>query len=163
MRQGSITSNPDHTWANYQASVRCTSGKSFPGQYYDSESGLHYNYFRDYDPSTGRYVESDPIGLRGGFNTYSYVSNNPLAMIDTLGLASNCVACAYDCNFIYKNDNKDLSDIFKKETSNCGLGADMLCAAAASIGVLVEKRIILKDFENCLEDCANDECDPCQN
>ncbi|MDF5946520.1 RHS repeat-associated core domain-containing protein [Pseudomonas aeruginosa] len=34
----------------------------FPGQFYDAESGLHYNYFRDYDPETGRYVESDPIG-----------------------------------------------------------------------------------------------------
>ena len=54
----------------------------FPGQYYDPETILHYNYFRDYDPTTGRYIESDPIGLEGGVNTYAYGEGNPLKNID---------------------------------------------------------------------------------
>ena len=59
----------------------------FPGQYYDAETGLNYNYQRDYESSTGRYAESDPIGLDGGDNTYFYVDGNPLNGIDPTELA----------------------------------------------------------------------------
>ena len=62
----------------------------FPGQYYDSETGHNYNYKRDYDPSTARYIESDPIGLKGGVNTFTYVGDNPLTRTDRLGLAWSC-------------------------------------------------------------------------
>ena len=58
----------------------------FPGQYADSETGLNHNYFRDYDPSTGRYIEPDPIGLAGGsFSTYTYALGNPVSFRDPSG------------------------------------------------------------------------------
>jgi RHS repeat-associated protein len=58
----------------------------FPGQYFDAETGLHYNRFRYYDPSVGRYVSADPVGQHADPNLYTYVLNNPVSLIDPLGL-----------------------------------------------------------------------------
>ncbi len=69
-----------------QDGLKVTYNPRFPGQYYDSESGLHYNYYRDYDPRTGRYVEADPIGLAGGVNLYQYAKSNPIRYTDPDGL-----------------------------------------------------------------------------
>lgn len=59
----------------------------FPGQVADADTGLHYNYFREYEPAIGRFIESDPIGLDGGINTYLYGKGNPLFFVDPRGLA----------------------------------------------------------------------------
>lgn len=59
----------------------------FPGQYEDTESGTRYNFHRDYQPNFSRYMQSDPISLSGGTNSYTYVTNNPIIFLDPQGLA----------------------------------------------------------------------------
>jgi len=72
--------------ATVDAGSTVTNNLRLPGQYYDAETGLHYNYFRDYDPATGRYIQFDPIGLAGGVNGFIYANQNPLSYTDPLGL-----------------------------------------------------------------------------
>ena len=64
-------------------SLREGSIELLPGQYFDKETNLHYNYFRDYDTAIGRYIQSDPIGLAG--NSYGYAANDPLSLTDPTG------------------------------------------------------------------------------
>ncbi|MEQ1596013.1 MAG: RHS repeat-associated core domain-containing protein [Casimicrobium sp.] len=74
---------------------------AFPGQKRDRETGKHYNYFRNYDPALGRYVESDPIGLHGGINTYAYSKLQPCKLHDRTGLWTTGAESALAWHFFF--------------------------------------------------------------
>jgi RHS repeat-associated protein len=124
-----------------------------PGQYFDAETGLNYNYFRDYDPGIGRYIQSDLIGLRGGKNTYGYVFSSPLRRRDRLGLAvdfcddwGTCyinqpAACLDDLSAC--NDWKDPGDPKASCFVTCGLHV-VIEGAAEHVGLDVGESLAHK-------------------
>ncbi len=111
----------------------------FSGQYYDAETGLHYNWHRFYDPETGRYVSPDPIGLAGGMNLYGYVHNDPVNFIDPEGLAS------FSENY-HNNVNTTNNAIFGNRI-NTAIGAATSGQVANAIGSTTAVRLLINVAE----------------
>ncbi|MCF5704885.1 RHS repeat-associated core domain-containing protein, partial [Pseudomonas syringae] len=129
----------------------------FQGQYFDGESGLHYNRHRYYDPRLGRYLTPDPIKLAGGLNQYQYVPN-PTGWVDPLGLSSNCPppnkprcevpggannakvdegepqlpSTKKESDYLYRGDAKHPDEIFKTGFESKGESTDLLLHAMDS-------------------------------
>lgn len=114
----------------------------FPGQYFDRESGKHYNYFRDYEAGTGRYLESDPIGLSGGWNTFGYVYSNPVRLFDLLGLKcqlvdNGCLVRVYMGNGVWGCLSNDIQwectpDEPSQCEEDCAKGALQVCLVTSA-------------------------------
>lgn len=134
-----------------------------PGQYEDEETGLYYNDYRYYDPRTGRYLTSDPLGLRAGINTYSYVKNNPLKYVDPTGL----VLFAFDGTW---NDRDTVltnvalfSDLYNQEVEGpayyvegvgTGTISDPLIGGALGVGMRNQINTHLDNLDRYLEQGA---------
>lgn len=103
-----LRANPHRSKAAHRRRRRVASSVRFPGQHFDAETGRNYNYFRDYEARTGRYVESDPVGVAGGISTYSYVAASPFTGSDWDAIKRVWV---YEYTNFYVFDQRRLSDL----------------------------------------------------
>lgn len=134
----------------------------FPGQYYDVESGLHYNYFRGYDPTTGRYVESDPMGLDAGLNTYIYTLANPLTYMDIFGLSSKCKQCKDECELIYKKNEEHRDDLIIAANTKCSGSIKPGNCVTEALGTNLGLSYLNKGRQRrCKKGCDENECEDC--
>ena len=140
--------NDDPFWNNAPNEDPSNTGTAFkynnrfPGQYFDQETNTSYNYFRDYDPNIGSYVQSDRIGLRGGINTFGYVGGNPLRYTDRTGWLT-------DCEMKWLNDNYGylggfLTDLFNAQQYIPGLSDDLKGSLKTAAEVGAEKAVATK-------------------
>ena len=96
------------------------SGELFAGQYYDNETGLHYNRHRYYSPELGRYITSDPVGLAGGINTYAFVLGNPIILGDPLGLNAGTMTYGGNSGVNYSSSSSSSSGAGSAVASTAG-------------------------------------------
>jgi RHS repeat-associated protein len=126
---GTPNEDPDANGLTVQFNMR------YPGQYFDQETGLYYNYFRYYDPQTGKYITSDPIGLDGGLNTYAYAAGNPVYYTDPTGEFVNVI--------IGSGTSVAMGWLMAKMTGQCYTMKDALTDAAlgaAGVGLFSKAR-----------------------
>jgi RHS repeat-associated protein len=132
----SVNPNPGTT-----TTPAVTYNARYPGQYADKESGLNYNYFRTYNPETGRYTQADPIGLAGGWNRFGYVEGNPLSLIDPtgeFGIVGAGIGAGLELSIqMYKNyrEGCDLLDINNYDWWDVAVSAAVGAVAPGAVGV----------------------------
>ncbi|WP_434946434.1 RHS repeat-associated core domain-containing protein [Luteimonas sp. SDU82] len=181
---GPPNQDPDGDGTSFRLDMR------FPGQRYDLASDLNYNYFRDYEPATGRYAQSDPIGLDGGISTFAYVKLNPIARRDPLGLLDDspgeycdpirgmmCGPSLYDknygcgeecksyCRLKYTNMIEDAAGNYLDDDSCSVLGHDTspregLCEQMQATNYFIYLQHLRRAMRQCLGACKP--CDNCE-
>lgn len=122
----------------------------FPGQMFDKETALHHNDQRDYRAHTGRYIESDPIGLQGGVNRYSYVGSNPISYVDPEGEALSLPGVIVVVGTIYGGYKLyDKFEKFKQEVEACKIQ----CENTVACGDAARTAMYLDNAARCITTC----------